>query len=282
MKNVFFRNLLFLGLTLLLTGCVNKWEWLATLPKPWMLSANDVSEILPEFQERFPDFNERIKAFALWRVGTPYEIFKLGEEIEPDLDPIVRLDVSDCTGHVLTTLAFSQSTSWTDARQKMITIHYKADAQGNRSPTYKSRWHYTADRVTANSNTVDMTAELLPLEELELAELTLNEKADGSEFLELGWNRPIQLYFIPNEKITAELLAKLPEVCIVSFVRKTFFELGIIFGHEGMIINGSKLIHASQSAGETVLLDFLDYYFPDDGPFFDGIVISRFVPLSAS
>ena len=280
MKNTFNRSVILIIMVLLIAGCSNKWEWLVTLPKPWMLSEAEISEILPEFQTHFPDFNERVKAFALWRVGTPYEIFKLGEEVEPDLDPIIRLDVSDCTGHVLTTLAFSQSRNWDEARGKMIAIHYKADEQGRKKPTYKSRWHYTADRVTANPNTVNMTQELLPLDELAMVELTLNKKADGNEFLDLDWNRPIKLYYIPSEKITADLLAKLPDVCVVSFVRKSYFKLGIVFGHEGMIINNKKLIHASQSAGETVLLDFLDYYFPDDGPIFDGVVISRFVPLS--
>ncbi|SVD89957.1 uncharacterized protein METZ01_LOCUS442811, partial [marine metagenome] len=40
-----------------------------------------------------------MKAIARWRVNTPYEIFKLGEEVDPDPDPIIRLDVSDCTAH---------------------------------------------------------------------------------------------------------------------------------------------------------------------------------------
>ena len=41
-------------------------------------------------------------------MGTPYGIFKLGEEIDPDPDPILRVDTSDCTVHVLTTLAFAK------------------------------------------------------------------------------------------------------------------------------------------------------------------------------
>ncbi|MFH1851932.1 MAG: N-acetylmuramoyl-L-alanine amidase-like domain-containing protein [Candidatus Neomarinimicrobiota bacterium] len=279
MKSVLSRLVVTVFIFLSIIGCTNRWEWLATLPKPWLLSETQVSAILPEFLKKFPAFDERIKAFALWRVGTPYEIFKLGEEIAPDTDPIIRLDVSDCTGHVLTTLAFVQSRSWSEARENIIKVHYKPDPNGVKKPTYKSRWHYTADRLTANPNTVDITMNLLPPEELALAEVTLNKKADGSEFLDLGWSRPIALHYIPNCKINAELLKKLPEVCGVSFVRKSYFDLGIIFGHEGMIINNKDLIHASQSAGETVILDFLDYYFPSGGAFFDGIVISRFNQL---
>ncbi len=262
-----------------LAGCRNDWEWLASQPKPWRLAEDKASEILAEFQQRFPDFEKRLKAIALWRVGTPYEIFKLGEEIEPDPDPIIRLDVSDCTGHVLTSLALAQSANWAEARANMIEIHYKADRDGHKKPTYRSRWHYTADRVTANPYTVSFVEDLLPDNRLATAEIILNIKEDGEEFLDLDWQRPIKLKYIPSDQINRELLAQLPEVCVVSFVREQYYMLGIIFAHEGMIIDGKSLVHASQSAGETVILDFIDYYFPPEGPLFDGIVVSRFVPL---
>ena len=84
-------------------------------------------KFLPEFHKRFPNFEERLKAFSLWRMGTPYELFKLGEEILPDTDPIIRLDVSDCTGHILTSLSFAQSKTWEEAHEKIIKIHYKVD-----------------------------------------------------------------------------------------------------------------------------------------------------------
>ena len=77
-------------------------DWVYSLPKPWTLSNEEVTELLPEFHERFPEFSDRLKAINIWRIGTPYGIFKLGEEIEPDLDPILRIDTSDCTVHVLT------------------------------------------------------------------------------------------------------------------------------------------------------------------------------------
>jgi len=276
-KNVI--RLISILILMALISCTNRWDWLETLPKPWTLTEVQISELLPEFQNKYPKFEDRVKALALWRVGTPYEIFKLGEEVEPDLDPIIRLDVLDCTGHVLTTLAFAQSDSWATARNNMIKIHYKANAEGKKTPTYKSRWHYTADRVTANPNTVSIVEELLPADKLATAEVTLNRKEDGSEFLDLGWNRPIKLSYIPNTQINADLLGKIPEVCIVSFVKEKYYKMGIIFAHEGMIIDHKYLIHASQSAGETVKLDFLEYYFPENKPRFDGIVISKFMPL---
>lgn len=253
--------------------------WLEQQPKPWQLSEIQANAILPQLQEHFPDFQERLKALAIWRVGTPYEIFKLGEEQEPDTDPIIRLDVSDCTGHVLTSLAFAQATTWTQARQNMIQIHYKMNTTGAKQPTYLSRWHFTADRIRSNPYTVDITQSLLPHAALDSVTIALNKKKDGKELLPLDWDRKLQLFFIPNDQINAELMSKLPLVCGVAFVKPKFFDQGIVIGHEGMIIDQTDLIHASQSAGETVRLKFLDYYFPEDGPFFGGIMIYKFVSL---
>jgi len=257
----------------------NSYQWLNTLPKPWTLTPDEVTKILPQFQQHFPDFQERLKAFAIWRVGTPYEIFKLGEEIPPDPDPIIRLDVSDCTAHVLTSLAFAQSNSWQEARQNMIRIHYKPNKDGQKMPTYKTRWHFTADRITANPYTVNITDSLLSADKLATVNITLNREADGSEFLPLDWTRTVELRYIPNDRITPDLMDKLPDVCGVAFVKKSYFKKGIVIGHEGMIIDRKDLIHASQSAGKTTRVNFLDYYFPASGPFFDGIMIYKFVPF---
>lgn len=268
-----------LGLLVTLSSCneiQSDQEWINQLPHPWVISQEQMNEILPLFQERFPDFQTRLKYFALWRVGTPYEIFKLGEGVEPDPDPIIRYDVSDCTGHNLTTLAAAKSTSWDEALANMIDIHYKPDSNGVKQPTYISRWHYTVDRITRNPNTVDITQTLLPKADLDSVSITLNQKENGEEFLDLNWNRSMTAYYIPNSKITSELLAKLPAIVGVTFVKPKYFKMGIVMGHEGMIIDGTYLVHASQSAGETVKLDFLKYYFPEDGAFFGGIMIFEF------
>ncbi len=260
------------------TACQNHPDddWIENLPKPWEVDSTTFDEILPRFQEYYPDLQQRLRAFAIWRVGTPYEIFKLGEEVEPDPDPIIRYDVSDCTGHNLTSLAAALSDSWDATRKRMIDIHYKADSLGEKHPTYLSRWHYTLDRITANPYTVDITQTLLPQGELDSVEITLNHKLEGGEFLDLHWDRPIKAYYIPNDRIDAALLTKLPTIVGVAFVKPKYFDLGIVMGHEGMIIDGRDLIHASQSAGETVRVPFLEYYFPEDGAFFGGIMIYEF------
>jgi len=273
------KSLLMISMMFSLMSCqetITNDKWLATLPSPWTLTQEQMDETLPQFQQRFPDFQDRLKHIALWRVGTPYEIFKLGEEVEPDLDPIIRYDVSDCTGHNLTSLAAARSSNWDEARQDMINLHYKPDSNGVKQPSYKSRWHYTVDRITMNPNTVDITQSLVPKAALDSINITLNQKEDGEEFLDLNWKRTMTAYYIPNHEITPALMAKLPTIVGVTFVKPKYFKMGIVMGHEGMIIDGKYLVHASQSAGETVKLDFLKYYFPEAGAFFGGIMIFEF------
>lgn len=255
--------------------------WTRSLPKPWTLTPTQVDSLLPQFTERYPAFDARLAALISWRIGTPYEIFKLGEEIEPDPDPLLRLDVSDCTGHILTSMAIAQSNSWDQSRTNMIRIHYKADEQGRKTPTYRSRWHYTTDRILSNPSTVNITGSLLPKDQLIPVTLTLNKKVDGDEFLDLDWSRDVSIYYIPSEKIDQALLDKLPDICGVAFVKPAYFDMGMIIAHEGMLINQKDLIHASQSAGETVRVDFLNYYFSGGDPLFGGIMIYTFHPLES-
>lgn len=275
------KLLILLSMVVIITcqGTTAKWNWVDTLPKPWTLSESEVSDLLPQFQKQFPEFEERLKAFAIWRIGTPYDIFKLGEETPPDTDPIIRIDVSDCTVHVLTSLAFVQSNSWDEARKNLIEIHYKPDSVGNIIPTYKSRWHFTSDRILSNPNTVNITADLFDYTDLEIVDIRLNIKEDNSELLDLSWSRKIQLSYIPNNRINSELLKKVPQICGVVFIRKSYFKDGLAIAHEGILIDNKDLIHASSDAGKTASVDLLDYYFADGEPLFDGIMIYRFVPI---
>lgn len=278
LESWFHSALAFLAV-MVLGFCSSPGDWVDSLPPPWTLSEAEVSNLLPRFKQRYPDFHQRLKAFARWRLGTPYGLFKLGEEVAPDPDPILRLDLSDCTTHVLTTLACVQSDSWDQAREKMIRIHYKTAANDRHYPTYRSRWHFTSDRVFFNPSTPDLTSRLLPAEDLEMVTVTLNRKADGQELLDLDWSREVTIGYIPNSGINRNLLSRFPEVCGVAFVKKSQLDLGLLIAHEGMLIDRRALIHASAEYGETVQVDFLEYFFRPEGPLFDGILVYEFVPL---
>ena len=262
-------------------ACESKEEWINTLPKPWTISENDFSEILPKFHKKFPNFHERLKAFSVWQIGTPYQIFCLGEEVEPDPDPIFRLDVSDCTVHILTGLASVQSTSWNEAKENLIQIHYKSDNEGKSTPSYKHRWHFTTDRIQDNYSTQDISSSLLMNDQLEKRTITLNQKQNGDEFLELDWSKKTSASYIPNDMLSTELLKKLPTVVGVAFVKESYFKMGLMIAHEGMIVDQKDIIHASQEFKKTVRMDFMDYYFNKDGPRFDGIMIYSFHPLES-
>ena len=270
-----------IGLLLILFGCTNSSNWIDSLPKPWKLNEEQVSDILPQFHKKFPDFHDRLKAFALWQVGKPYELFCLGEESGEDKDPIFRLDVSDCTVHILTSLASVQSSSWQEARKTLIDIHYKRNDDQTSIPTYKSRWHFTTDRIQDNPSTKNITSSLVSNQELVTINLTLNKKEDGDEFLKLGWQKPTTIQFIPNKFVGEDLLDKLPQIAGVAFVKKTYFKMGLVVAHEGMIIDKKNIVHASSEFGKTVNMDFMKYYFLDDGPRFDGVLIFSFNPIES-
>ena len=263
-------------LLLIIKGCTNSSNWVGTLPKPWQLNEEQISDILPQFHKKFPDFHDRLRAFALWQVGKPYELFCLGEESGEDKDPIFRLDVSDCTVHILTSLASAQSYSWQEAKNTLIDIHYKPSDDGISIPTYKSRWHFTTDRIQDNPSTKNITSSLINNKELMTVNITLNKKENGDEFLNLDWQKPTTIQFIPNKLIDKDLLYKLPSITGVAFVKKSYFKMGLVVAHEGMIIDNKNIIHASSEFGKTVMMDFMEYYFLDDGPRFDGILIFSF------
>lgn len=258
-------------------ACSNDWH--ASLPNPWTLSEEQISEILPQFHQQYPKFEDRLKAITLWRIGTPYDEFKLGEEITPDKDPIFRLDVSDCTVHVLTSLALAQSRNWAEARENMKVIHYKEDELGNQFPTYESRWHFTSERIHLSLYTDDITEELLDLNLLRNVHLELNKKDDGTNLLNINWSNDIELSFIPNRFIDQDLLKKLPKICGIAFVRESYIKNGLLIAHEGILIDRQYLVHASSEFGQTVNVDFLEYYSRNGKPRFDGIMIYKFVPL---
>ena len=269
-------------ISFLITSCTaqaDPFKWVDTIPDPWLLSETEFEFYLPQFHERFPNYHDRMKALNLWRVGTPYGLFCLGEESGKDNDPLLRADSSDCTVHVLTTLAFAESFTWQNARDAMVDIHYKMDENGEKTPTYISRWHYTSDRLLHHDRTVDITSSVAHENDLEKVEIELNKKQDGSEFLDLNWSSNETIKFIPTIKITENILLNLPAVSGVAFVKKSYFKMGIVIAHEGYLIDQTNLIHASSEHNKTVNVDFLSYLFNDGEPRFDGVMFYKINPI---
>ena len=82
-----------------------------------------------------------------------------------------------------------------------------------------------------------------------------------------------------NAQIMFDIIKKLPVISGVAFVKKSYFDTGLIVAHEGMIINNKNIIHASSEYGKTVNMDFMEYYFRSDGPLFDGVLFYSFHPI---
>ena len=251
----------------------SSYKWTESLPDPWTLSSEELDLYLPRFHKMHTDYHDRLIALNLWRVGTPYGIFCLGEEQGVDPDPIIRFDTSDCTVHVLTTIALAESNSFQHAKDVMINIHYKPNQYGKSTPTYRSRWHFTSDRLLNHPITVDITSKISSPNDLETINIELNKKENGSQFLDLGWTSVESIDYIPIEKLSDDMLANLPSICGAAFVKKDYFKNGIVIAHEGYVVNGKDLIHASSIEKKTVNVDLFSYLKKDEQAFrFDGIM----------
>ena len=258
-----------------LSSCVSKsksFEWVENLPSPWMLEDDVFESYLVQFHNRYPDFNQRLKAINLWRIGTPYGLYCLGEENEQDPDPIIRHDSSDCTVHVLTSLAFAKSLTYKEARMNMIDIHYKPDDNNLKVPSYGLRWHFTSDRLLNHPYTVDFTSNLVDLTKIEKINIDLNRKENDELFLDLNWTSNVTIEYIPSNMVDIALLSSLPSICGVAFVKKDYFKLGIVIAHEGYLINRTNLIHASSEFKKTVDVNFINYLKNNEKYRFDGVM----------
>lgn len=237
-----------------------------------------IDSILEGVHSRYSTIDERMKALALMRIGTPYSGGCLGEEKPPDDGPLFRLDVTDCTVFVLTNSAMAHQKSWSGAREMMKLInYYNPPAVGNEVVNYNNRIHFTYERLHRSPYFRDISLELLPASQCGKITLTLNIKSDGSKLLQIPWEKKVTALYIPSSAINAELLSKLPVACGVGFVRKKNFKLGIVVSHEGMIVDRKYLIHANSILGRVEKIDFLNYYFTVNPGYYDGVLISRFL-----
>ena len=263
--------------------------WLESQPRIFEIAGDHagVDRLLSELQRRYPDFQQRLRAVALLRLGTPYVLGCLGEERPPDTKPVFRLDVSDCTVHVLTCSALAHAHTWNEAREWMKKLNYypASAASGNiggRAPahgpiTYENRVHFTEDRIV--TSTWYRTAQA-PFEAARPASvtLTLNRSQEGKPALAIPWQKPMTIRYLPVSEVTPTLLERLPSpVAGVAFVRKKLFPQGLVVAHEGLVIDQKWLVHANSIKKETVKVDFLAYL-KKNADWFDGVIFFENLP----
>jgi len=247
------------------------WQWLKRQKPIYQLSAAEIKSILKELTRQFPDKEERLKALVIWRLGTPYQPGPLGEEKGRDPDPIFRTDVADCTVFVLTTAALFHSNSLEGAREMMKFLNYRSQ-----EITFENRLHFTTDRNSVSPYFSDITGEVAGSKVQNKTVILNKKRTDGTRLIDINWEREIVLKYIPSQHITVNFLAGLPKFTGIAFIRQGDEEIGLDIRHEGFLVDGKKLIHASAVQGKVVEENFLNYYFIEQTkPRFDGIILFR-------
>ncbi|MFN0149474.1 MAG: N-acetylmuramoyl-L-alanine amidase-like domain-containing protein [bacterium] len=244
----------------------------------WSASPADAEQALAGWNAQHAQISERVRSILLARLGTPYVLGSLGEGrgASPDSDPVFRLDEVDCTVLVLTTAALAHARTLAEAERNMALANYR-EVLGERQVTYGTRLHFTEDRLDASPYFRNITASVVPESLLAARQITLNEKQSGEKLLPIEWTRPITLRYLPASRATAALLATLPPVTGVAFIKESYFKNGLAAAHEGVILDGADLVHASSEAKKVVRVPFLDYLRRSDGSFrFDGLVFYEF------
>jgi hypothetical protein len=250
--------------------------WLASAPKFYRIAHDRaaVDRLLGELQTRYPDFQQRLRAVALLRVGTPYVLGCLGEEKGRDKGPVFRLDESDCTVNVLTSSALAHARTWNQARTMMDVLNYYPAAKGTDPVRFENRIHFTEDRLLSSRWFRIVTP---PGVHQEAVTLTLNRGQDGKRLIDIPWEKKVTLRWVAVARVTPAVLASLPKyVAGVAFVRKKLFPKGLAIAHEGMIVDRRWLVHADSIGKKTARVDFLDFL-RKNSDWFDGVVFYEFV-----
>lgn len=244
----------------------------------WELTDPEMNHLIARWQEERDDLPSRVRAILLSRLGTPYVLGCLGEGAgaKPDSEPVFRLDQVDCTVLVLTTAALAHAHTLDEARENMAVANYR-EIGDDRPITYDGRLHFTEDRLDASPYFENITRDVVPADLLESKTLTLNQQDDGSGLLPIEWTRKIALDFLPVASVTDAVLAGLPPVTGVAFIKRSYFKKGLAAAHEGVLLDGKDLVHASSDSKQVVRVPFREYLRKADGsPRFDGLVFYAF------
>ena len=238
----------------------------------YQCSPEELDALLPELHRRFPDFEDRVKALAQLYLGAPYVADPLTDE-QSDWLPYKE---ANCTMFVLYVEALANSLTMAQAREHMRLLHYRGG-----TVQYRSRYHFTEDRITdpANRYFAEATANYArDAKNLRRVTLDLNRAKDGSLLFgdRLGsWTKRVSLAYIPRDGFTPRMLAPLPRVLGMAFVKKENWDKGLIVGHEGLLIDGD-LYHASLKRGVVREKKYLAAGFPKSN--WEGMLLFKLAP----
>lgn len=182
------------------------------------------------------DLQEIITGF----IGTPYEAGPLDEEV------LYRTDAFDCTTLVLISAAEFHSGEET-AEEMMKKINYYPEGE----VSYENRVHFTTWRNQNSRFFKDITKEI--------ARDVFQEKTvvlNHTRLLDIEWEEEITIPYVAKEDIRE---VDFPEIVGVAFLYPGDEEIGLDVRHEGFVLDGQNLIHASSTQEEVVEEDFFNY-----------------------
>ncbi|MBU3958998.1 MAG: DUF1460 domain-containing protein [Candidatus Omnitrophica bacterium] len=227
--------------------------------KIYELNSVQLDLLLHELQRRFPDKDDRLKAIATMYLGADYYKEPFIDELKDPL-PYSR---TNCTMFVLYATTFLNSSNYEEALETIRWVHYKGGVVG-----YKNRYHFTSDRITDPDNKyfTDVTTNYV-VDQSFIRELTLtlNVKQDGSLLFEGklgGWKKTITIKYIKRGDFTIDKLKKLPRSIGIAFVKKSNWPIGVIIGHEGILIDGDLYHSSCPTLGLYKIEDYLSESFP--------------------
>ena len=225
----------------------------------YTLNPTQLDLLLYELQWRFPNKDDRLKAIATMYLGADYYKEPFIDELKDPL-PYRR---ANCTMFVLYATTFLNSSNYEEALETIRWVHYKGGVVG-----YKNRYHFTSDRITDPDNKyfTDVTANYV-VDQSFIRELTLtlNVKQDGSLLFEGklgGWEKTITVKYIKRGDFTIDKLKKLPRSIGIAFVKKSNWPIGVIIGHEGILIDGDLYHSSYPTLGLYKIKDYLSESFP--------------------
>jgi hypothetical protein len=130
---------------------------------------------------------------------------------------------------------------------------------------FEDRYHYSEDRIHSSPLFEDVTQRVFPPSDLVREHIVLNRLPDGRPAMRISWERPMDLVYRPTAALAAADAAQFPPVCGVLFVKRSNRKLGLLVGHEGIVVHGRILIHASSKQKRVVMEPFVPYARTRDG-----------------
>ncbi len=183
-------------------------------------------------------------------MGAPYERAPLGEG---DNEAIYREDAFDCTTLVLT-VAAKLNAGRQNATEMMKQVHYYPPGK----VSFGTRLHFSSYRNRVSDYFQDITSRIGGgITKSEAVVLNRRRPGEG-RLIDIDWQKRVRVEYVPSSNVP-DLVEKLPDVVGVGFVRTESFEKGLAITHEGILLDGRTLVHASLKEGKVVRMDFLDY-----------------------